>query len=598
MEPAVVTAIVLALVITTLMWLHRAPDFTIWGGVALLSVAPVLHDGTYHIGVIVAKDALAGLANDGVVTLACLFIVAAGLRETGVMNWLVNRFFGKPKSLLSAQVRLLIPTAVLSGFLNNTPLVAMLMPITQDWAKRNNLSISMLLMPLSFAAILGGACTLIGTSTNVIINGWLIEEMGHPGLGMFDIASVAVPIAIVGIACTIFFSHLFLPLRKPALQPTDDPREYVVEMIVDEDSELVGQTVELAGLRGLPELYLIEIERDHELIAAVSSNIELHANDRLVFAGVVDSVVDLQRFNGLRPANEQIFKLDGSRSDRVLLEAVVSDSCPLIGSTIKEGRFRTNYNAAVLAVARNGDRINKKIGDIDLRAGDTLLLEARANFHEQQRNRRDFYLVSKVDAGIHFATHRAPLAVAIMVAVVASVTLGFVSMLQASLCGAIAMVGTGCCTATNARRAVDWEVLLVISGAIALGRAMEVSGLAAEIGQTVQTIFGTNPTVMLAAIFGTAMIFAGTITAKAAAVLMLPIALAVATALNVSYMPYVIAVMLASSMTVATPIGYPTNLMVYGPGGYRFSDYLRVGAPLSAIVWAMAVLLIPLAWPF
>ncbi|MFT4562172.1 MAG: di/tricarboxylate transporter [Gammaproteobacteria bacterium] len=598
MDPAVVTAIVLGLVITTLVWVHRAPDFTIWGGVALLSVAPVVHDGTYHIGVIVAKDALAGLANDGVVTIACLFIVAAGLRETGVMNWLVDRFFGKPKTLLSAQVRLLIPSAVLSGFLNNTPLVAMLLPITQDWAKRNSFSLSMLLMPLSFAAILGGACTLIGTSTNVIVNGWLIEEMGHPGLGMFEIFSVAAPIAVVGIACTIFFSHLFLPLRKPALQPTDDPREYVVEMIVDEDSELIGQTIESAGLRGLPQLYLIEIERDHELIAAVSGNIELHANDRLVFAGVVDSVVDLQRFNGLRPANEQIFKLDGSRSDRVLLEAVVSDSCPLIGSTIKEGRFRTNYSAAVLAVARNGERINKKIGDIDLRSGDTLLLEARPNFHEQQRNRRDFYLVSKVDGGFHFETQRAPAAVAIMVAVVASVTLGYLSMLQASLCGAIAMVAAGCCKATNARQAIDWEVLLVIGGAIALGRAMEVSGLAALIGHSVQTLFGTDPTVMLAAIFGLAMIFAATITAKAAAVLMLPIALAVATALNVSYMPYVIAVMLASSMTVATPIGYPTNLMVYGPGGYRFSDYLRVGAPLSLIIWVMAVLLIPLSWPF
>ncbi|MDA0823227.1 MAG: SLC13 family permease [Proteobacteria bacterium] len=598
MDPAVLTAIVLVLVITALGWLHRAPDFTIWGGVALLCVVPVVHDGTYRIGVIVAKDALGGLANDGVVTIACMFIVAAGLRETGVMNWLADRFFGKPKSLVSAQVRLLIPTALLSGFLNNTPLVAMLMPITQDWAKRNNFSSSMLLMPLSFAAILGGACTLIGTSTNVIVNGWLIEEMGHPGLGMFEMTSVAAPIAIVGIACTIFFSHLLLPLRKPALQPTDDPREYVVEMIVDENSELIGQTVESAGLRGLPELYLIEIERDNELIAAVSSNIELHANDRLVFAGVVDSVVDLQRFNGLRPASDQVFKLDGSRSDRVLLEAVVSDSCPLVGATIKEGRFRTIYNAAVLAVARNGERINKKIGDIELRAGDTLLLEARANFHEQQRNRRDFYLVSKVDGGFHFATRRAPVAVAIMIAVVSSVTFGHLSMLQASLCGAIAMVASGCCKPTNARRAIDWEVLLVISGALALGRAMDVSGLAAQIGQSVQTIFGTNPTIMLAAIFALAMIFAGTITAKAAAVLMLPIALAVATALNVSYMPYVIAVMLASSTSVATPIGYPTNLMVYGPGGYRFSDYLRVGAPLSLIIWIMGVLLIPLAWPF
>lgn len=186
----------------------------------------------------------------------------------------------------------------------------------------------------------------------------------------------------------------------------------------------------------------------------------------------------------------------------------------------------------------------------------------------------------------------------ILVAIVGMVTLGTISMLQASLCGAVAMVVSGCCTVTNARRAIDWEVLLVIGGAIALGRAMEISGLAGTIGRYVQQLFGSDPTILLAAIFALAMILASTITAKAAAVLMLPIALVATNALGVSYMPYVIAVMPVSSMTVATPIGYPTNLMVYGPGEYRFTDYLRVGAPLSLIIWLLAIFLIPLAWPF
>jgi di/tricarboxylate transporter len=599
MDPAIVTAAILLAVLSTLIWTNRAPDFVIWGGVALLLVIPAgSTTGVSGLGVILPRDALAGLANDGVVTIGCLFIVAAGLRETGVMNWLVTHVFGKPKSLISAQHRLLWPTAIMSAFLNNTPLVAMLLPVTQDWAKRHSLSISMLLMPLSFASILGGACTLIGTSTNIIVNGWLIEETNHPGLGMFEITSVALPIAVVGIGCTILFSYWFLPERKPALQPTDDPREYVVEMIVDDGSELVGQTIEQAGLRGLPELYLIEIERDDELLAAVSADVELHAHDRLMFAGVVDSVVDLQRFNGLTPANDQIFKLDGSRHNRVLLEAVVSDSCPLLGSTIKEGRFRANYNAAVLAVARNGVRIRKKIGDIQLRAADTLLLEARPDFHEQQRNSRDFYLVSKVDGVARVNSRLAPVGLVILIAIVGSVTFGTISILQASLCGAIAMVASGCCSATVARQAIDWEVLLVIGGAIALGRAMEISGLATSIGSSVQQLFGSDPIILLAAIFALAMVLASTITAKAAAVLMLPIAMAAADELGVAFMPYVIAVMLASSMTVATPIGYPTNLMVYGPGGYRFTDYLRVGAPLSLIIWIMAIFLIPIAFPF
>lgn len=598
MAPAIITALILFTVLIVLVRANRAPDYAIWGGVSLLLVCPVPRDGGWQIGVIGTGDALAGLGNDGVVTIAALFLVAAGLRETGVMNWLVSRVFGTPSSLFSAQNRLLWPTAVLSAFLNNTPLVAMLLPVTQDWAKRHRLSLSMLLMPLSFASILGGACTLIGTSTNIIVNGWLIEETGHRGLGMFEITIVAAPIAVAGITFVIVFARMLLPRREPALRPTDDPREYVVEMIVDPNSELIGRSIEQAGLRGLPQLYLIEVDRDGEIIPAVSSNIELHANDRLVFAGVVDSIVDLQRFGGLRPATDQVFKLDESRHNRILVEAVVSDTCPLIGRTIKQGRFRTNYNAAVIAVARNGERLKMKIGDIRLRAGDTLLLEARRNFHEQQRNSRDFFLVSKIDSAAPVNNEKAPIALAILVGIVAVVTFGPISMLRASLFGGLLMVATGCCNASAARRAIDWEVLLVIAGAIALGRAMEVSGLAYELGHGVRRLFGSDPTLMLAAIFGLAMVLASTITAKAAAVLMLPIALAAANDLQVSYMPYVIAVMLASSTTLATPIGYPTNLMVYGPGGYRFSDYLRIGAPLSLIIWAMSVLLIPLAWPF
>ena len=600
MNATLATAIVLLTVLVSLVRSSRGTDFIIWGGVAVLLIVPVRGtDSAWRFGVLETSDALAGLANDGVVTIAALFIVAAGLRETGVMDWIAGRVFGRPQSLFAAQNRLLWPTALLSGFLNNTPLVAMLLPATQDWAKRHGISISMLLMPLSFASILGGACTLIGTSTNIIVNGWLIEEASHEGLGMFDITVVAAPIAVVGICFVIGFSRYLLPRRQAPLRPSDDAREYVVEMIVDEQSDLVGRSIEQAGLRGLPGLYLIEIERDGELLAAVSSNIELHGNDRLVFAGVVDSVVDLQRFSGLRPATNQVFKLDEKRHNRVLLEAVVSNTCPLVGRTIKQGRFRTIYNAAVIAVARNGVRLNRKLGDIRLRPGDTLLLEARPNFHAQQRNNRDFFLISEIDGATPtINTTKAPVALTILAGIVLAVSIGHISMLQASLFGAMAIVATGCCTASTARRGIDWEVLLVIAGAIALGRAMVTSGLADILGHAIRTTFGSDPTLMLAAIFGLAMVLASVITAKAAAVLMLPIAMAAAQDLSVSFMPYVIAVMLAASTTLATPIGYPTNLMVYGPGGYRFADYLRIGTPLSVIIWLMAVWLIPQFWPF
>jgi len=597
--PAIATALVVLAVLVVLIRKNRAPDFAIWTGLAILVVVPIPGaDGGIVFGVLDAKAAIGGLANESVVTIGALYVVAAGIRETGVLNWLALKVLGKPSDITGAQHRLVWPAAVLSGFFNNTPLVAMLMPVADDWARRHRFSPSKLLMPLSFASILGGACTLIGTSTNLIVNGWLIEETGHPGLGMFEITPVALPIALVGMGFMLVTARWLLPDRRPVFGDVDDAREYTVEMLVDEAGELVGKTVEAAGLRGLPGLFLIEIDRESEVLPAVSGSIRLHGGDRLVFAGVVDSVVDLQTIRGLKPATDQVFKLGADRHNRVLVEAVVSGTCPLVGQTIKEGRFRTRYNAAVVAVARNGERIRGKIGDIRLEAGDTLLLEARPNFLEQQRNSRDFYLVSRLQKTTSFNTARAPIASAIMIALVAVVASGTMSMVQAALAAAAATVVTRCSSASVARRAIDWEVLLVIGGALGLGHAMTTSGLADALGVGVRGTFGSDPTVMLTAIFVISTALASIVTAKAGAVLMLPIAVAAAAELGVSHMPFAIAVMLASSFAVATPIGYPTNLMVMGPGGYRYTDYLRFGLPLSVLVAVLAVVLIPTVWGF
>jgi len=599
MSPVLVTALVLVFVLAMLMRYGRAPDIVIWTGVTLLMVAPVRQtDGSLALGVLDAVQAFSGLANEGVVTIAALFVVAAGVRETGAMQLLVERLLGAPRSERSAQHRLVWPTALMSGFFNNTPLVAILMPVTDDWARRFRLSVSRLMMPLSFASILGGACTLIGTSTNLIINGWLIENTGHPGLGMFEITPLMLPIAVVGLIFVVYGSNALLPLRKPVFEHLENAREYVVEMEVEPNSEMVGKTIDDAGLRGLPGLFLIEIDRNGDVLPAVSGNVSLAAGDHLVFAGIVDSVIDLQRFSGLRPATDQVFKLEATRANRRLIEAVVSNTCPLIGKSVREGQFRTIYNAAIIAVARNGERVRGKVGDIELAPGDVLLLEARPSFLEQQRNSRDFYLVSQVDGADPVDRRRAPLALAILGGLVAIVTTGTLSMIQASMLAAFGMLATRCCRPLAARRAIDWEVLLVIAGALALGTAMQTSGLAALLGTWLLEGFGHSPTTVLAAIFVLASLLAGLITAKAGAVLMLPIALAASRQLGIDVMPLALAVMLASSMSVATPIGYPTNLMIYGPGGYRFGDYLRLGGPLTVLIGVLGVVLIPLFWPF
>jgi len=595
-----ITVTVVLGVLAALVFTRRAPDMILAAGLTLLMVVPVPGEAgkVWRMGVLGPADALSGLANPGVVTVAVLFVVAAGLRETGGLQWIVQSLLGRPRTLAAAQSRVLLPVALLSAFLNNTPVVAMFIPVLLDWSRKLQLSASKLLIPLSYAAILGGVCTLIGTSTNLVVNGLLIAETEHEGLGMFDIAWVGLPCAVGGLVYLLIFSRWLLPDRKPAISIGDDPREYTVEMIVDPAGPLVGQSIEQAGLRHLPGMYLIEIDRGEDAIVAVGPTETLRANDRLVFAGVVESVVDLQKIRGLTPATNQIFKLGGSRNQRTLIEAVVSNTCPLVGRSIREGRFRTHYDAAVIAVARNGERIRRKIGDIILRPGDTLLLETSRDFMQRQRNRRDFYLVSSVAETATLRHEKALLAMGLLLAMVAAVTVGLLSMLQAALLAGGLMIVTRCVTGTEARRSIDWSLLIVIAASFGIGRAMQVTGAAQTIAHLLIELAGSNPLIALIAVYGVTMIFTEMITNNAAAVLMFPIAIAASADLGVDYMPFVIAVMVAASASFATPLGYQTNLMVYGPGGYRYVDYLRIGLPLNLLTWAVTVIVAPMIWPF
>ena len=595
---AIITLIVLLAVFIVLIVRGRSTDIILWSGLVLLLVIPNKHNGMWQFGILKPEDALSGFANEGVITIAALFIVAAGLRETGFLQIISQNLLGVPKTTASAQNRIIWPTAIISAFMNNTPVVAILMPAVDDWARRNGISISRLLIPLSFASILGGACTLIGTSSNLIVNGWLISEIDHKGLGLFEISKLGVPIALFGLVFMMIANRWLIKDRGPVIGQAEDARHYTVEMIVEAGGPLVGKTIMDAGLRGLNGLYLMEIDRHDEILTAVSSEIVLHADDRLIFAGIVESVIDLQNFRGLKPATNQIFKLNEPRRRRHLIEAVVSNRCPLIGKTIREGRFRSNYNAAVIAVARSGERINKKIGDIVLRVGDVLLLEARSTFLEQQKNRSDFYLVSKVDGAQIIDHNQAYISIGLLALMVAMVASGALTIFIAALMTAGLMILTGCCSAASARRAIDLEMILVIVAALGLGKAMEVSGLAELLGSGLQSFLGHNPYLMLSAIFAVTMLLGNLITAKAGAVLMLPVVLAISHSTNLSVMPFVVAVMLASATALATPIGYPTNLMVFSVGGYRFSDYLRIGVPISVGIWLIASFLIPVFWSF
>ena len=584
---AALTAGVVALTLAALLFVQRAPDMVMIGGVVVLLAA----------GVITPDEALKGMSNEGMVTVAALFVVAAAVERTGALASLVDRTLGRPKSLATAQVRTMIAPGVISAFTNNTPVVALMVPAIRDWAKKNRFSISKLLMPMNAAVVLGGLCTLIGTSTNVVVSGLVAAKRGQP-LGMFDITWLGLPLFAIGLVYLIVASRFLLKDRRPPMSTSDDPRQYSLEMVVDQGSPLVGRTIEAAGLRHLHGLFLMEIDRGGRVIAAVAPTERLQAGDRLVFVGVLDSVVELQKIRGLRPATDQVFKLDDPRSERVLVEAVVSPSCPLVGRTIREGQFRSTYGAVVIAVARDGERLQMKIGDIVLQPGDTLLVEAGQAFIDRQRTNRHFYLVSEVTGSTPPRHDKAWIACTVLAAMVLAAALELVPMVAAALVAAGAVVGMRCISSTEARRSIEWESLLLIAASFGLARAIEKTGLAEVVAHSTIAAAGDNPYVVLAALYLVTMLFTELMSNNAAAVLTFPIAWQTASDLGVNPMPFVMAVTVAASCGFATPMGYQTNLMIYGPGGYKFSDYVRFGGPLNLLVMALTVALAPLIWPF
>lgn len=610
---ATLTAMVVIGTLLGMMFVQRAPDMVMVAGLVVLMLA----------GVLTPDEALLGMANEGMIGVAALFIVAAGVERTGALAVIVERALGRPKSLATAQFRTMIGPGIVSAFMNNTPVVALLVPAIREWARKNRLSVSKLLMPMNCAVVLGGICTLIGTSTNIIVAGlvkarlaegidrpWGVLDITWTGipeawgrheftgpLGMFDITWIGVPLLAIGIVYGLTASRFLLKDRRPPMSRSDDPRQYSLEMVVETGSSLVGRTIETAGLRHLDGLFLMEIDRGGHVIAAVSPTERLEAGDRLVFVGVIDSVVELQKVRGLRPATDQVFKLNDPRSERQLVEAVVSSTCPLVGGTIRDGQFRSTYGAVVIAVARDGERLRTKIGDITLEPGDTLLLEAGPAFLQRQRTSRHFYLVSEVADASPPRHDKAWIACTVLGGMVLAVAMNLLPMVTAAMAAAGLMVATRCLSSTEARRSIEWESLLLIAASFGLASAMQRTGLANWIAEWAIATAGNNPLLVLAAVYVVTMLTTELMSNNAAAVLSFPIAWQTAEQLGVHPMPFVMAITVAASCGFGTPIGYQTNLMIYGPGGYKFTDYVRYGGPLNLIVMAVTIALAPLIWP-
>ena len=575
------------------------PDYILMGGSLLVGVAEV----------ITPAEVFSGFVNPGTLTIAALFIVAAGMRETGALDTVGAWIFGRARTEKVGLVRMAAPVAAMSAFFNNTPIVAMLMPVVSDWCRKHGISPSRMLMPLSFMAILGGTCTLIGTSTNLAIDGLMKETVAAmpelaealSPIGLFEMAYVGVPFVLIGGVYILTFGRRLLPARQDVLQKLEaSPREYMADMQIQAGCRLIGQTVEEAGLRHLPGLFLTELVRGDDVISPVGPQQRLEEGDILTFSGVIDTMVDLERIRGLVPVADEGYEVRAAqRRGQYLCEAVISPRSPFIGKNIRDSDFRAYYGAAVIAVHRGSERIHGRIGDIVLRPGDTLLLQTHDRFTRVHHNNPDFFLVSDVEESGSVRHDKALLCTGLMVLLVVLMALPAVEIVYAAFIVAGLMVITRCLPAAMARTSVDWETVFTIGASFGLGHALERSGAAGSIAAlSLDVVGGLGPYAVLYLVYVLTSIFAALVSSKASAVLMFPIALKIALSMDMSPRPFIMAVAFAAASSFATPLGYPTNLMVYAPGGYRFTDFTRVGLPLNIVLSVVAIFLVPLAWPF
>lgn len=594
---------VVAVIILVIIALTRnlgPPDLVLLGGSLLCG----------FVGVISPEEVFSGFINQGTLTIAALFVVAAAMSETGALEGVQRWMFSDSSTEKAGLRRLILPVSVMSAFFNNTPIVAMLLPVVNDWCKKHRISPSRILMPLSFIAILGGTCTLIGTSTHLAVNGLIMSTLSdtpelrgelRPVL-LFELAWVGVPFVLVGAVYLLTIGGRWLPNRKDLLESIEtSPREYFAEMQIQEECALIGKGIEEAGLRHLPGLFLMEIVRAERVISPVRPEEIMAEGDILTFAGVVSTMVDLERkIQGLVPVVDDSYEARAAeRRGKYLCEAVISARSPLIGKSIRDADFRAMYNAAVIAVHRAGSRIPGRIGDIVFRSGDTLLMQTGPRFVRLHHNNPDFYLVSDIEGSQPLRHEKMWYSVGLMVLLLVLMTIPSVPVVYAAFVVAGLMIATGCISTNGARESLDWQTLITIGASFGLGHALDRSGAAGEIAtKLVEAAGDSSAYLLLGALYALTGLFAAVVSSKAAAVLTYPIALAVSASVGLSPQPFVLAIMYSAAASFSTPLAYPTNLMVYGPGAYKFADFMKVGLPLNIALMFVAVYVIPQIWAF
>ena len=545
-------------------------------------------------GVLDTKEAFSGISSPAVITIGVLFVVVAGLTHTGVLQYITKYLLGQPNSYSKAVTRLMLPVALLSSFLSNTTVVSLFVNIVKMWAKKLNVSPSKLLIPLSYASGMGGVCTLIGTPPNLIISGLYADKTGET----MNVLATTIPglfCLTVGVLSIIAFRKL-LPDRKAPESAFEATSEYTVELLVPSDNKHIGETLGEAGLCQVRGGSLIEIYHFDNVTSPVREDEYVMGGDRLIYAGQIDEILQLKKSHGLVSADHHIFSMSEVDRKRQLRTAYVKFGSSLIGETIASSKLERDNNLTLVAVARSGQRIKEPPRQVVLQAGDTLLLECppRMNVNTDNLSSQLHFFDSEQVVNIGPKTL---VSSAIMIVMVVLSALNVMSLLQSAFIAAAAMLIFRCCSIEQARKAINWDILMVFAGSVVLGLAILQTGIAERLATGILDVCGTNPIVVMIAICLVGNLTTEFISNTAAGAMFFPIMYEAAEKLGYEPYTFLIALMISVSSSFATPIGSPTHMLVYGPGGYRFSDFMRIGLLMDIIILASNILIVNIVYP-
>ncbi len=581
-----ITIITVLSMFTVLLFTKLRSDFVFLGAIGVLFVT----------GVLDAKEAFSGFSSTSVIVIGVLFVVVAGLMHTGLLQWIVKHLLGQPSSYGKAVVRLMVPVAVLSSFLSNTTVVAIFVNIVKIWAKKLNVSPSKLLIPLSYASGMGGVCTLIGTPPNLIISGLYAEKTGH----VMNVLATTIPglfCLFVGVLSIIAMRKL-LPNRKAPESAFEATSDYTIELLVPSDSEYIGQTIAEAGLTNVNGGSLIEIKHfdNYKILSPVPDDEMLMGGDRLVFAGQIDELLELKKSHAFVNADHNIFKMEELDKDRKLRTAYVSFGSSLINNTFSKLTFEKDHNLTLVAIARSGERIDQSPREVLLQAGDTLLFESSPNVEINMDSLKS--MVQFFDSPqLPNISKKTLISSTIMLIMVVLSAMNIIPLLQCAFLAAMAMLIFKCCSVDQAMKAINWDILMVFAGSVVLGLAIQKTGIAERMAFGILDVCGTNPIVVMTAICLVGTFITEFISNTAAGAMFFPIMYQASEQLGYEPYPFLIALMVSISSSFATPIGSPTHMLVYGPGGYRFSDFMRVGVLMNFIILAANILIVNFIYP-